>query len=129
MGRRTEGTPVSISWPLIQQWHDGATLVVDTIANAQQVLRAEEISLERGATPSRVRELRAGRATARLAMHQLGAEPLPLLVGPSGAPLWPSGLCGSIAHSATQIAVVAARLQRFRSMGVDIEDGRDLGAA
>jgi 4'-phosphopantetheinyl transferase EntD len=104
-------------------------LVIDMIANAQRALIAEEASLEVGATPSRVREIRAGRATARRAMQNLGTEPLPLFADANGAPLWPPGLCGSLAHSATQIAVIAARLRHFRSVGVDIEDGRDLGTA
>jgi len=129
MGKHTEAASKNTTWPIIRNWHDGSVLIVDTIANAQQELNAEEVELETGAAPSRIRELRAGRATARAVMQRLGLEPHPLLADANGAPLWPSGLCGSIAHSAAHIAVIAARLQSLRSIGIDIDDGRDLGIA
>jgi 4'-phosphopantetheinyl transferase EntD len=47
----------------------------------------------------------------------------------NGAPLWPIGISGSIAHSHVHIAVISARVQDYRSLGIDIDDGRDLEGA
>src|SRR5689334_7800046 len=40
----------------------------------------------------------AGRAAARLALEQLGAEDPAILRGDAGEPLWPDGFSGSITH-------------------------------
>lgn len=108
---------------------DGIVLVVSSIAQAQGDLLDEETHLLNEMRPTRTRELIAGRVLARHAMSLLGLRPAPVLMDPHGAPVWPSGLCGSIAHSAADVAVVMARTSSFRSLGVDIEDGRDLGKA
>src|SRR5262249_45108131 len=44
-------------------------------------------------------------------------------------PAWPAGLCGSIAHSASHVAVAMALTSQLRSVGIDIEDGRSLDGA
>lgn len=109
---------------------DGATLAVDLIANCQIPLLPSEVSLALGATPARVRELQAGRATARYAICHLGGNPEEsILSGPTGAPAWPAGFCGSLSHTSQRVAALVARTSQFDSVGVDIDDGRPLGNA
>jgi 4'-phosphopantetheinyl transferase EntD len=46
--------------------------------------------------------------------------------GPSGAPIWPRGIVGSLAHD-SDVAVAAVALQReFASIGIDIEPAEAL---
>ena len=55
-------------------------------------------------------------------------EPEPIPAEPNGLPVWPHGFCGSLSHSHRHIAVLLARSSRYESVGVDIDDGRPLGA-
>lgn len=63
----------------------------------------------------------AARIVARDLMTRFGTTPQPVLKGPTGAPIWPAGLMGSLAHS-PQIALAAlARRGDFAGIGIDIE--------
>ena len=104
-------------------------LAACNLSSVQGELLKEEQSLLEGATPTRQRELIAGRHLARQAMAELGCEPSPITQGPGGAARWPRGICGSISHSASHVAVAIGLASTLRSVGVDIEDGRDLGSA
>jgi enterobactin synthetase component D / holo-[acyl-carrier protein] synthase len=126
---REEGLKMSDLWPCVSHWHADSVVVLDTIANAQHALLSEEEVLENGATSSRVRELRAGRSSARRAMMELAIAPVALMSDMHGSPVWPPRTCGSIAHSRMHIAVVMSRLGAFRSLGIDLEDERELGRA
>ncbi len=83
---------------------------------------AEAASLPR-AVPKRMREFAAGRAAARQAMSDLGADAAPILQGKDRAPIWPAGLTGSISHCKTACVAVTGRV---RALGVDIEDALPL---
>lgn len=71
--------------------------------------------------PERRREFAAGRNLARALLSKLGCPPEPIAIGERGAPIWPAGFIGSIAHSDGQVCVVVGREARFGSVGVDIE--------
>ncbi|HBU6130939.1 enterobactin synthase subunit EntD [Enterobacter sp. 168J2] len=58
----------------------------------------------------------AGRIAA---MHALNERTIPA-IGPSGEPLWPEGVSGSITHSGTQAMAVAVR-DRHALIGIDCE--------
>lgn len=73
------------------------------------------------AVPKRVAEFSAGRDAARAALADLGAEPQEILRGIDRAPIWPTGFCGSITHSASLCLAVAARRVDVVSVGVDLE--------
>jgi len=97
------------------------------------IVQGDELALgheEIGAFAASVEKVRrqsgAARIVARQLMAQMGQEPHAILKGPSGAPIWPSGLVGSLAHTA-QIAVAAlARRADFSSIGVDVEPAEPL---
>lgn len=99
------------------------------ISAAQGALVGSEFGLLDGAVPTRQREIIAGRVLARRAMAEMGHPELEVGQNPNGAPIWPSGLCGSIAHSASYAAVAVASMSQVRSVGIDFDDGRNLGDA
>jgi 4'-phosphopantetheinyl transferase EntD len=71
--------------------------------------------------PARRQASGAARLVARALMMRLGTAQLPIPKGASGAPVWPAGLAGSMAHD-DRIAVAAVGLQRdFAAIGIDIE--------
>jgi 4'-phosphopantetheinyl transferase EntD len=90
-------------------------------------LPAEEAALVEGAVKKRVAEFTAGRVLARRALERLGiADAPPLLRGARGEPLWPDGVIGSITHKTDLCVVVAAKRERIRGLGIDVEDATDL---
>lgn len=118
---------MSTDWPSVTYLSAEALLVVDLLDRCQNPLFAAEAHLACNVTKARLRELMAGRSTARHALQLFGAAPVPILPTRDGAPSWPYGFCGSLSHSHRHIAVLLARSSHFVSVGVDIEDGRPLG--
>ncbi len=72
-----------------------------------------------GAIPSRGREFSAGRHAARTALALLGLPSCPIPQGDDRAPVWPSGISGSITH--THLACLAAVI-RGPVLGLDLEE-------
>jgi len=68
----------------------------------------------------------AARIVARKLMAQLGQPEQAVPKAASGAPIWPPGLAGSLAHN-SQVAVAAlARRADFPSLGIDVEAAEPL---
>jgi 4'-phosphopantetheinyl transferase EntD len=63
----------------------------------------------------------SARIAARELLAQLGHAGVSVPKAPSGAPIWPAEIVGSIAHD-ERVAIVAVGLQReFGTVGIDIE--------
>ncbi|CAG6399113.1 4'-phosphopantetheinyl transferase superfamily protein [Streptomyces cocklensis] len=85
-------------------------------------LHPEESAAVARAVAKRQREYTAGRACARAALARLGAPPGPLLRDPHrGAPLWPTGVVGSITHCDGYRAAAVARSTDILTLGIDAE--------
>jgi 4'-phosphopantetheinyl transferase EntD len=70
----------------------------------------------------------AARIVARDLMTRFGAPQQPVIRSASGAPIWPAGLMGSLAHS-RQVAVAAlARRGDFAGIGIDVEPAEPIDA-
>jgi 4'-phosphopantetheinyl transferase EntD len=81
----------------------------------------QEETLVARATEKRRSDFTAGRECARSALSQLGVPATPILSGYRGAPQWPEGIVGSIAHCAGYCAAVVARTQDLLTIGLDAE--------
>jgi 4'-phosphopantetheinyl transferase EntD len=81
----------------------------------------EEAALVAGATAKRRREFTGVRVCARLALARAGIQPAPIMPGPSGAPLWPSGIVGSMTHCDDYRAAAIGRADTFSAIGIDAE--------
>lgn len=62
-----------------------------------------------------------GRRCAHAAMAKLGCTDLPVLIDRQGAPVWPTGIVGSITHAPDYCAAAVARVQNFRAIGINAE--------
>lgn len=102
-----------------------AVCVIDPRRSLPAPLGQEAAHLAR-AVPKRQREFAAGRAAARRAMEALDLPPVPILAGEDRAPIWPSGLFGSISHKSDLCAAVVTTA--CHSVGLDIEEDTDLSA-
>ncbi|MPY23779.1 4'-phosphopantetheinyl transferase superfamily protein [Shewanella psychropiezotolerans] len=76
----------------------------------------------KGAVPKRCAEFLAGRLVARQALQQLTNEPHQVLSAYDRAPIWPSGIIGSITHTSTQAIAVTAYRRHHQIIGVDLEN-------
>ena len=87
---------------------------------AADVLEAERPIIKK-AVEKRRREFSAGRTCARQALRELGCADAPIVHNQNGAPQWPPGIVGSITHSNTYAAAVAAESSRACGLGIDME--------
>ena len=80
------------------------------------------------AAPYRRRASGAARIVARALLTEMGvfAAPLPRLI--SGAPKWPPGILGSLAHDDLYAIAAVARKKPLVGLGVDIEVAEPLPA-
>jgi 4'-phosphopantetheinyl transferase EntD len=101
---------------------------VDARCLQASILPAEAPAIG-GAVEARQREFAAGRAAARQAMASFGLGDQPVTMGADRAPIWPKGVVGSISHTRTYCAAVAACDDRVQSLGLDLETDTPLEAA
>lgn len=80
-----------------------------------------EAQLVAGASIGRRREFATVRACARDALASLGATSGPILHAPSGAPVWPSNVVGSMTHCRGFRAAAVASKDDVAGIGIDCE--------
>ena len=73
------------------------------------------------AVPKRIQEFAAGRACARQALAELGADRVELRVGADLRPLWPPEYVGTITHTAGYCAAAVAARGSILAIGLDTE--------
>ena len=88
----------------------------------QSPLMLAEQSICQNYGESRRRDFVAGRTVARRALHKLGHGAVPILKNESGAPIWPSGVTGSISHSGGHCATAVASMTEVSALGLDIQE-------
>ncbi|TPL86073.1 4'-phosphopantetheinyl transferase superfamily protein [Mesorhizobium sp. B2-3-12] len=80
---------------------------------------------EAGSIPARQPAMRRASGAARLLAHRLladaGFDGFALLRTPSGAPAWPDGITGSLAHDDDMAVVAVAPVGHIVSLGIDVE--------
>src|SRR5260370_40441186 len=89
------------------------------------LLPSETFTLRTSALKVR-RQSGAVRIVARQLLSTLGVHDAPLPRTESGAPLWPPGFVGSLAHDASVAVAAAASAERYIALGIDIEHNEQL---
>ena len=84
-------------------------------------LDPREERLVAGASDKRRRDFALGRACAHTALVALGYDDAVIGIGEGGAPLWPSGVLGSITHTRGYAAALVAEGRHFSGVGLDAE--------
>lgn len=82
-----------------------------TDVSPKTLFPSERVAVTR-AVPTRQAEFATVRACARMALSELGIKPAPIGRGLSGAPIWPTGVVGSMTHC-----------KRYRAAAVSLEGG------
>ena len=83
-----------------------------------------ERSLVVNAVATRQREFATGRALLR----DLIGTSESIMIGPSGAPVWPQGVTGSLAHDRSVAVAAVGRLSTIAAIGIDVEPIDELPA-
>jgi 4'-phosphopantetheinyl transferase EntD len=103
----------------------------DVLIEVRRIRRGDEEAFTEtpaGASSlSRRRASGAARIAARRLLGELGADGSSLLARlPTGAPLWPEGIVGSLAHDDIFAVAAAARRGRLIGLGIDVEPAEPL---
>jgi 4'-phosphopantetheinyl transferase EntD len=81
----------------------------------------EEQSLGPKAAERRRLYFSLGRAAARDALAELGIHGVAIQRGPSGEPLWPTGVVGAISHAGDLAIAIVGEQTHYGGLGVDLE--------
>ena len=92
----------------------------------EEALRPEEEVCFQGARPKVRRQAGAARTIARQLLSELNYHDVAISKTSSGAPLWPAGIVGSLAHDERVALAAVARKDDFLALGVDIEPAEEL---
>ncbi|MDI9849035.1 4'-phosphopantetheinyl transferase superfamily protein [Rhodoblastus sp. 17X3] len=95
--------------------------------DAGELLAGEALDFQMASEQSR-RQSGAARALARGLLCRLGHDGAAIGKAASGAPLWPEGVVGSLAHDDRVAIAAIARARDFAGIGIDIEPDEDLPA-
>ena len=80
--------------------------------------------------PARQPAMRRASGAARWIAHRLladiGVDGVAILRTPSGAPAWPEGITGSLAHDDAMAVAAIAPVGLIRSLGIDVEPAQPL---
>jgi 4'-phosphopantetheinyl transferase EntD len=95
-------------------------------AGDENELLAEEALHFRTASRQSRRQSGAARAVARGLLSRIGHDGGVIGKAASGAPLWPEGVVGSLAHDERVAIAAIARTRDFAGLGIDIEPDEDL---
>ncbi|MEU4382813.1 4'-phosphopantetheinyl transferase family protein [Micromonospora echinofusca] len=107
---------------MIEQILPPAVAVAEAFTDpAGLTLFPEEEALVARSVEKRRREFTTVRHCARLALGELGLDPVPIVSGARGAPVWPGGVVGSMTHCDGYRAAVLGRTTAFATLGVDAE--------
>jgi 4'-phosphopantetheinyl transferase EntD len=86
---------------------------------------AHLLPAEARSMPARQAAMRRASGAARLLAHRLladiGFDGFALLRTPSGAPAWPGGITGSLAHDDDMAVATVAAIGDVGSLGIDVE--------
>ena len=92
----------------------------------ESLLWPEEWAAIEHAVAGRRRDYILGRRCARLAMTELGVDPVPPLPGDKRQPLWPPEVVGAITHTEGYAAAAVARADNRSGVGIDVEPNAPL---
>ena len=92
----------------------------------EDALRAEEAAAFSGHVAKSRRASGAARLVARSLIEQLGFPGCSIPKAASGAPIWPVGVVGSMAHDPEFAVAAVASRQDFAGVGIDVEESTSL---
>jgi 4'-phosphopantetheinyl transferase EntD len=87
----------------------------------EEALLPDEEAQFRSSAPKVRRRSGAARSVARSLLKSLGLPETAILRSASGAPIWPHGIVGSLAHDEDIAIAAVAASHQFSALGIDVE--------
>jgi 4'-phosphopantetheinyl transferase EntD len=84
-------------------------------------IRSLEAAFVENAAPKRQRDFALGRFCAHKALAKMGRDEPAISIGDNGAPIWPTGIVGSITHTNGYAAALVAWQDAYQAIGIDAE--------
>ena len=97
-----------------------------TVGDEHALLREEARAFKRSAV--RVRRASGAGIVARALLHRLGHEMTALPKSFGGAPIWPKGVLGSLAHDSRVAVAAVGTSENLEGVGIDVEPAELLPA-
>jgi len=98
-----------------------------TVGDADEAhLLPEELSSISARQPAMRRASGAARWLARRLLAEIGVSDVAIPRAPSGAPVWPDGIIGSLAHDDAMAVAAVAPVGAIVSLGIDVEPAEPL---
>ncbi len=94
--------------------------------NDEALLLPDEVAAITSRQPAARRASGTARSLVRCLLALEDAEEAPIGRSPAGAPLWPRGFVGSLAHDAEMAVAAIARSVHVPSLGIDVEPAEPL---
>ena len=104
----------------------GSVVVATAEHDVDGILADDESDAVAAALPARRAEFATGRVLGRRALDALGVRCGSIPVARSGAPVWPSGVVGSITHCTGLRACAVGRRDEHAGIGIDATPARPL---
>jgi 4'-phosphopantetheinyl transferase EntD len=92
----------------------------------EHMLKPEEALALSRVVVKRRRASGAARIVARQLLFRIGYPGCSLPNAPSGAPVWPAGVVGSLAHDRDVAVAAVAKVDRIAALGIDVEPAEEL---
>jgi 4'-phosphopantetheinyl transferase EntD len=90
------------------------------VAGDENSLLALEAGSFKKSVPQVRRQSGAARLVARELLAELGIFDADLPRSPSGAPVWPAGIVGSLSHDGEIAVAAVARAEVYAGIGIDV---------
>ena len=103
-------------------------VINNTNSDSEFTLYPEELALTKKMSSKRLYDFSSGRYAARKLLLNYEIEKHPILIGENRAPIWPTGIIGSISHSENLCIAVISDKKALNSIGVDIESSKRINA-
>lgn len=113
--------PNLLAPPTLKLFSAPVALSVVSGPGSERSLAAQERAMLGAMSAARRRDFVLGRTCARLALSAFHPHPPAVGRGVAGAPSWPSGFRGSIAHAQGVACAAVCRARTMLGVGVDIE--------
>lgn len=109
---------------LVLPFSDIAVEIVEDnpFVTSANLFNEEKIFIKKEWSKIRLKTYILGRCAAHRALQILQKEIVPILKGKDGEPIWPFDLVGSISHKETIAVAAVGKKNRYKGIGIDIED-------
>ena len=120
------GNPIKLNNTIDSLFPEHVRFIINELSGTKSDLLTEEAAVTVNYSDKRLRDFCSVRLIARELLQNYEINNFPILPDSERAPLWPSGIVGTITHCKDLCGVAISQTKHYRSLGFDMENIRDL---